>query len=133
MKTAGMWFGLALMLAIALGSFWLPRFWFIYQRGLQGNAVVLELTPHEHATVRYRYLVGKKPFQAQSTPEKPNPPLEQLHVGDSLVVFYDPEQPSSSVIQDPVRLFWEELTFVILGSMLASGLILLYIIDRRTK
>lgn len=70
-------------------------------RYVAGQAAVVELHPEFHCTVLYEYHVGGRPFHGQTQPSEPNPPLEQLHLGQALVVFYDPEHPEKSVLGDP--------------------------------
>jgi hypothetical protein len=65
------------------------------------QAAVVELHPEFHGTARYEYHVGGRLFQGQTQPAAPNPPLAELRLGQSLVVFYDPEDPAKSVLGDP--------------------------------
>jgi hypothetical protein len=42
----------------------------------------------------------------------PNPPLEQIKVGESLVIYYNPLNPTRSVLGDPKPMLTNELIFV---------------------
>ena len=44
-------------------------------------------------------------FQGQMQSGPPNPPLEQLSIGQSLAIYYDPEHPEDSVLGDPKPIF----------------------------
>ena len=95
------WLCVAAVASTAVGS----AYWLSYHRMVlryvSGQAAVVELHPEFHGTVRYEYHVGGRIFQGQTQPSAPNPALEQLRPGQSLVVFYDPEDPEKSVLGDP--------------------------------
>src|SRR5947208_798615 len=85
-------------------------------RGVSAKATVVELLPKIHDTVRYQYEVGGQRFEGQMQPWQPNPPLEQLGVGQSLVIFYDPQHPKASVLGDPKPILRNETISVLLAA-----------------
>ena len=110
------WLCVAVVAAITVGSL----YWFSYHRMVRryvlGQATVVELHPEFHGTVRYEYQVQGRPFQGQTQPSAPNPPLEQLRLGQSLVLYYDRERPEKSVLGDPKLMLKNEP----LSSMIAT-------------
>src|SRR5437016_1374800 len=101
MKYAITWVVLAFVIAVGIGSVNWPAYRRMAARGVSGKATVVELLPKIHNTVRYHYEVGGRKFEGQTQSWQPNPPLEQLGVGQSLVIYYDPQRPGESVLGDP--------------------------------
>jgi Protein of unknown function (DUF3592) len=95
------WLGMVIVIGIGIGSL----NWRFYRRmttdGVAGQANVIELLPMDHKTVRYRYHVAGREFHGQRQSWPPNPPLEELAIGQMVVVYYDPEHPEQSVLGDP--------------------------------
>jgi hypothetical protein len=87
------WLGLSVVVAIGIGSLSWPGDHHLAERGVSGRATVIELLPKIHNTLRYEYHVAGQTFQGQMQSWLPNPPVEQLGVGQSLVIYYDPEHP----------------------------------------
>jgi len=86
------------------------------ERGVSGKATVVALLPKIHNTVRYQYEVGGQRFEGQMQSSQPNPPLEQLGVGQSLVIYYDPQHPEASVLGDPKPILRNETISVLLAA-----------------
>jgi hypothetical protein len=86
---------------IGIGSLNWPGFYRMVARGIPAKGTVIELLPNMHNSVRYRYAVNDQIFEGQMQSWSPNPPLQQLTVGQSLVIYYDPEHPNESVLGDP--------------------------------
>ena len=84
---------------------------------MSGRATVVELLPKNHTTVRYEYQVAGRTFQGQMQSWQPNPPLEQLSVGQPLFVYYDPEHPEESVLGDPKPIFKNETIAIALAAV----------------
>jgi uncharacterized protein DUF3592 len=115
MKYVITWLGLAIVIAIGIGSLNWPTYRRIAARGVSTQAMAVELFPEIHNTVRYRYAVGGQAFEAQMQPWQPNPPLEQLSVGRSLVIYYDPQHPEASVLGDPKPILRNETISILLA------------------
>lgn len=108
MKYAMTWVLLAIGIALGMGSVNWPVYRRIAMRGISGQATVLELHPKMHETVRYKYEVAGRSFQGEMRSWQPNPPLQQLSVGQGLVVYYDPKRLHESVLGDPQPIFRNE-------------------------
>jgi hypothetical protein len=92
-------------------------------RGVSGQATVIELLPKNHNTLRYEYHVAGRTFQGQMQSWPPNPPLGELRVGQSLVIYYDPEHPQESVLGDPTPMLKNETISVGLVAILLPTLL----------
>jgi hypothetical protein len=111
------WLVLAAVITIGIGSLNWLSYLRLAMRGVLGQATAIELLPQIHNTVRYEYHVGERAFQGQMRSWPPNPPLEQLGVGQSLVIYYDPEHPEESVLGDPKPIFKNETISIALTAV----------------
>ena len=116
MKYAITWLLLAIVIAVGIGSLNWPAYRRMAAQRISGKATVVELLPKIHNTVRYEYKVGGQTFQGQMQSWQPNPPLEQLGVGQSLVIYYDPQRPEASVLGDPKPILRNETVSVLLAA-----------------
>lgn len=112
------WLVLSVVIAIGIGSLNWPSYHHLAKRGVSGRATVIELLPKIHNTLRYEYHVAGQTFQGQMQSWLPNPPLEQLGIGQSLVIYYDPEHPEKSVLGDPKPMLVNETISVALAAIL---------------
>ncbi len=110
------WLVLAVVIAIGVGSLTLLSYRRMAVRGASGQATVIELLPQIHNTVRYEYHVAGRTFQGQMQSWSPNPSLEQLAVGQSVFIYYDPEHPEASVLGDPKPMLKNETISVALAA-----------------
>ena len=116
MKYAITWVLLAIVIALGIGSLNWPTYRRMAARGVSGKATVIELLPKIHNTVRYHYEVGGQKFEGQMQSWQPNPPLEQLGVGQPLVIYYDPQRPEVSVLGDPKPMLRNETISVLFAA-----------------
>jgi hypothetical protein len=111
------WLVLAVVIAMGIGSL----NWLSYRRmagrGVLGQATVIELLSKIHNTVRYEYPVVGRTFQGQMQSWSPNLPLEQLALGQSVVIYYDPKHPETSVLGDPKPILKNETVSVALAAL----------------
>ena len=117
MRYAITWLVLVIVVAIGIGSLNCPAYRRMAARGVSGHATVVELLPKIHNTVRYRYVVAGQTFQGQMQSWQPNQPLEQLSVGQSLVIYYDPQHPEASVLGDQKPMLMNETISVALAAL----------------
>jgi hypothetical protein len=117
------WLVLATVIAIGIGSLNWPAYHRLVAVGVSGQASVLELLPKIHNTVRYEYRVGGKVFDGRMQSWQPNPPLEQLKVGQPLVIYYDPQHPAESVLGNPKSMLQNETVSVALAAIGVPSLI----------
>jgi hypothetical protein len=111
------WLVLATVIAIGIGSLNWPSYRRMAVRGVLGQATIIEVVPKIHNTLRYEYHVAGRAFEGQMQPWPPNPPLEQLAVGQSVVIYYDPEHPEASVLGDPKPMLTNETISVALAAL----------------
>lgn len=114
-----------LIVAAALGSLNWFTYYHLVTRGVRGQATVLELLPRYHNTVSYEYNVAGQNFTAQTQSWPPNPPLEQLAVGQAVVIYYDPVHPDRSVLGDPRLILKNETMSVALAAFILPTFIAL--------
>ena len=93
MKYLIAWLVMCAVIVIGIGSINVPKFWRLSARGVSGQGTVTKLLPEMHATACYEYIVAGQKFEGQTQPWRPNPSLDQLHVGENVVVYYDPLHP----------------------------------------
>ena len=130
MKYAILWLVLAVVTGFFIGSQNLPTFHRLAERGVSENATVVELLPQFHKTVRYEYHVAGQAYQGRMGSRAPNPPSEQLGVGQSVIICYDPEHPDVSVLGDPKLMFSSETVPVLLAAFMAPTFIV-FVLARR--
>ncbi len=117
MKYAIAWLILAVATAIGIGSLNWPAYQRMAKLGVSGQATAVELHPKVHNSVRYQYKVDGKMFYGQMQSWQPNLPLGQLHVGQPLVIYYDPQHPEHSVLGDPKAMLQNETISVALAAI----------------
>jgi hypothetical protein len=117
MRYAIAWLALAAVVAIGIGSLNWPEYRRMAVRGISGHAIVVELLPKIHNSVRYEYYVAGRTLQGQMQSWQPNPPLEQLSVGQPLVIYYNPERPEESVLGDPRPILKNETVSIALAAL----------------
>jgi Protein of unknown function (DUF3592) len=117
MKYATWWFVLAIAITAGIGSINLPTYRRLVVHGALGQATVLEVLPHDHNTLRYQYQVDGKRFRGQTQSWPPNPPLQQINLGQTVVIYYDPADPDVSVLGDPHGMLTNEIVSVGLAAI----------------
>jgi hypothetical protein len=121
MRYAIAWLVLAAVTAVGIGSLNWPKYHHMAAVGVSGQASVIQLLPKIHQTVRYEYRVGELEFQGRMQSWQPNPPLEQLTVGQPLVIYYDPQHPAESVLGDPKPMLQNETISVALAAIMVPS------------
>jgi Protein of unknown function (DUF3592) len=134
MKYVLTWLSLACIVAVVAGYLDLPSYRRMAARGVPGSATVVELTPQFHNTLRYEYQVAERTFQGQMQSRTPNLPLERLRVGQSVVVYFDPANPSDSVLGDPKPMLANEIESVaVLAVVFPSFIVLVWAMKASPK
>lgn len=116
MRYAITWLLFAILVILVIGSLNWPAYYRMTKRGIRGTGTVVQLLPEIHNTVRYEYQVAGQKFEGQMQSWSPNPALEQLSVGQSLVIYYDPQHPEESVLGEPRRMLDNETISVALAA-----------------
>ncbi len=132
MRYAITWIILAVGIAIGIGSVNWTFLRRIADRGVRGEATVIGLFPKSHNTLRYEYHVAGSSFQGQTQSRAPNRPLEQLAIGQPVVIYYDPEKPEDSVLGDPKPILQNETISVLLAATIVPTFIVV-VWTRRTS
>lgn len=127
------WLIIAVIVAFVVGSLNLPLLGRLVTDGVQAQATIVELTPKIHNTVRYEYQVGSQKFEGQGRSWRPNPPIDEIHVGQSLVIYYDPSNPSRSVLGDPKPMLTNEIISVGIAVLLIPTFIVFAIREKYRK
>jgi hypothetical protein len=121
------WLILALIIAAGLGSLNTPTFWRLTKHAGHCQGAVTEVTADYHNTVRYQYTVNNRVYTGQTHTGTPNPAVEKLRSGDSLVVFFDPDDASTSVLQAPAVLLKNEIISWGSASLVIPSIILFWL------
>jgi hypothetical protein len=90
--------GLALIVGLKITD------WLTYRNLSNGVGVYGKVTakePENHQIIRYAYVVGQQTYSGVGHGGRGNPSFGELNVGDSVIVFYDPANPSNSVMGNP--------------------------------
>ena len=127
------WLILAVTVAGSLGNRDTVKFWRLARHGVQCTGVVTEVLTVSHNTVRYQYTVSNETYAGKALSLRPNPPAATLHAGDPLIVFFDSDKPSSSVLADPGLLLRHEITIVGLIAVLFPTFIIVFGFKNRPK
>jgi len=125
MKYALIWLALAAAIAIGLGGLNLSPYRRLATHGVRSEGRIIELLPEFHSTARYGYLVAGKSFEGRKQSWEPNPPLEEMRVGQTVIVYYDPEFPERSVLGDPKSILQNETMSIILAALIGPTFIVL--------
>jgi hypothetical protein len=133
MKWLLLWLFLAVAIALVVGSLNVPLYERLITKGVQTTATVVELTPKIHNTVRYEYQVGGNKFEGQRSPWRPNPPTDEIRVGDSLTIYYDPSNPSLSAPGDVGPMLTNELISVGMAALLMPTFIVCVLISKQQE
>ena len=92
-----LWSVLVVFVATGLGSFNWWKYLHLSTRGVRHEAIILGLFSQEHQVVTYQYEVTRHSYAGRGQSWAPNPQLEQLHAGQSVEIFYDPEHPETYI------------------------------------
>jgi hypothetical protein len=133
MKYVIFWTFLAIVFAFGIGGLNLPRFYRLTKHGVLGQASAVRLAPENHCTVYYQYQVGGRTYHSQGQSWMPNPPLGDIAVGQKLVIYYDPENPSVAVLGNPKSMLKNEVISVGLATIAFPTFIVLAIARRKSS
>lgn len=108
-------------------------YYHIARNGVSGKATVFQLLPENHSLVRYNYKFGDKTFEGMRNSSPPNPPFEQLKLGQEVTVYFDPQHPEISLIGDPKFTIKDETIAVVAGGVVIPflGLLALFYGNRQ--
>jgi hypothetical protein len=130
LKYAAAWLVLMMSVATLLAGWNWPTYWRLAHRSASVQGTVIQVLPQVRA-VRYRYDVGGGEYHGQEHPWQPNPPIARLGEGATLTVWYDPEEPGTSILGPPSAVLENETIFIALVAVALPTFILLAWRDRR--
>jgi hypothetical protein len=133
MKWLILWLIMVAVVALVVGSLNVPFYYRLITNGVKAQATIIELTPQIHNTVRYEYQVEGRSFKGQRSPSSPNSSTDQISVGQSLVIYYDPLNPSLSVPGDPKPMLTNELISVGMAALGIPTFIIFVLMQNQYK
>lgn len=119
------WGALAAAIVLLIGSLNWRSYYLLAAHGRCTQATIIALLPQDHNTARYQYQVNGRTFEGQMQSWEPNPPLEQMKVGQIVVVYYDPANPAESVLGDPRPILQNETIFILLAALIMPTIIVI--------
>ena len=78
-----------------------PRWQELASSGEVTYGVVTGKDPGNHASIAYKYRVGEKEYSGTGHAGGGNPPFEDIQIGQRLIIYVDPQDPSNSFLGDP--------------------------------
>jgi hypothetical protein len=101
-----LWFGFALLfLIIGVIALDVPKYFGLASRGVETQGVVLAKEPKNHSFIRYSYSVNQEEHVSVGSAGGINRSFDELKPGESVRIFYDPEDPAFSLLGDPKAQF----------------------------
>jgi hypothetical protein len=115
------------------GSLNVPAYSQLVKHGVQARGIVTKVTPKFHNTASYVYTVDGRSFDGRNQSWLPNVPVADLKPGDPVIVFYDPQNPSRSVLGNPRPMLENELAFVGLGAVTLPTVVICILANNQRK
>ena len=115
-KILMLWFVGALAIATPLYRLNMPHFLQLRQ-GLRSNGVVTGLEPANHQAVRYKFDVSGNEYSGVGRAGYGNSEFCCLSVGQNVIVYYDPADPSKSCLGIPEKLIKNEIPPILLAGI----------------
>lgn len=81
----------------------------LMSRGVEIQGRVTDKEPKQHNHVHYSYTVEKQTYNKIGMASRSNPPFEKIKIGDPLIVYYDPDEPSVSCSGNPESYFQDSV------------------------
>lgn len=69
--------------------------------GIETKGKVVKKEPDNHRFIQYSYSVDQQTFSGLGSAGDPNPEFDQLNVGDTITVFFNPDNPKESFLGNP--------------------------------
>ena len=115
-KVLVLWFAGALAIAIPLYRLNMPHYQRL-TRGVRGIGVITKLEPGNHQAVRYKFDVGGKTYSGVGRAGFGNPEFCCLSVGQSVIIYYDSDDPYESCVGIPAELIKNEIPPILLAGI----------------
>jgi hypothetical protein len=97
--TALIWFALTIVFAVLglIVSNW-QKWHTLAKYGVETKGNVVKKEPDNHRFIHYSYAVDQRTYSGLGSAGEGNPEFEQLKVGDSVTVVYNPDNPKESIL-----------------------------------
>jgi hypothetical protein len=79
------------------------KYYRLKTEGIKVHGQVIGKEPQNHQSIRYSYVVGEQTYSNLGSAGRGNPSFAALNMGDSVIVYYDPDNPSNSCLGYPSR------------------------------
>ena len=119
------WILLALITAVCIGGINLPRLYPLARHNVQRTAKVTAVLPNDHDTIQYQFTENGIVFKGQYQTWPPNPDAANLHVWETIVVYFYPDSPSNSIPGDPKLALQNEIISAIIAAIMTPLLLLI--------
>jgi hypothetical protein len=77
------------------------KYYRLKTRGIEVHGQVIGKEPRNHQFLRYSYAAGAQTYSNLGSAGRGNPSFAALNIGDPVIVYYDPENPSNSCLGYP--------------------------------
>jgi hypothetical protein len=123
---------LSAAIIVGIGHLNVPRYVRLLREGSTTTGHVVELRPKNHDSVVVAYSVNGSDYKVL-TPfvMEPNPGKHKLAIGDALIVYYLPQDPTVAALGAPRALLTNELIPIGLGAIIFPTFILWRLTRRR--
>ena len=115
-KVLVLWFAGALAVTIPLYRLNMPHYQDL-TRGVRGSGVVTALEPGNHQAVRYKFDAGGKTYSGVGRAGFGNPEFGGLSVGQTVIIYYDSNDPYESCAGIPAQLVKNEIPPILLAGV----------------
>ena len=123
-------------LALTLVFFAMARWFFgsdlrFSRMTAETTGFVTEKLPDDHEKIRFRYTLNGADYSGVGATDFGNPSFDDIAIGQKIIVFYDPENPTSATSGDRRSEGDANAGPIILVTLLAPGFILVQLIRKR--
>lgn len=94
-------------------------------RGVATQGRVVNKEPQNHRRIVYSYTAGQDTFNGFGNAGRGNLQFDELHVGDTIALVYDPTTPEKSFLGDPHDQLWSVTRGVLFITILFPALFMI--------
>ena len=119
------WIVFAGAIYFAVSSINVPKMRILSQRGVMTEGVILDLYPKKHLSIQYSFTVNGKKIVSIGHSDVGNPAFDDLRIGESLLVYYDPSDPNISVLGNPAAVLRNEVFVSCVAAIMGSTFVVI--------